>query len=77
MQFIFKDWSGQLMYSSSLFCPTKDEKAYKIRQYKHLTEAQRYQIEALKKAGNSQQEIAYIIGVSSSTISREVKRNTG
>ncbi|MCK5189201.1 MAG: IS30 family transposase, partial [Methylococcales bacterium] len=37
----------------------------------------RYQIEALKKAEKKQNEIAKIIGVSASTISRELCRNTG
>ena len=48
-----------------------------MKQYKQLTEAQRYQIYALKKAETSQVEIALIIGVSAPTISRELKRNTG
>ena len=45
--------------------------------YHQLTEIQRYQIEALKKAKNKQKDIALIIGISASTISRELKRNTG
>ena len=48
-----------------------------MKKYSQLTEVQRYQIEALKKAKKDQQEIAVILGVSSSTISRELKRNTG
>lgn len=48
-----------------------------MKKYSQLTEVQRYQIEALKKAKKDQQEIATIIGVSTSTISRELKRNTG
>ena len=45
--------------------------------YKQLTHEQRCQIYALKKIGLSQQQIADIIGVSQSTISRELSRNTG
>ncbi len=45
--------------------------------YKQITEAQRYQIYALKKKEHSQNAIAEVIGVSPSTISRELKRNTG
>jgi IS30 family transposase len=43
--------------------------------YKQLTMAQRYQIEALKKEGLSQRAIALNIGVHYSTISRELRRN--
>ena len=45
------------------------------KNYFQLTLAQRYQIEALKTAGLKQNEIAKTIGVSESTISRELKRN--
>lgn len=45
------------------------------KKYKQLTLEQRYKIEALKIAGNNQNEIAAIIGVNRSTISREFKRN--
>lgn len=45
--------------------------------YTQLTREQRYQIHALMKAGKNQTEIAEIIGVHKSTISREVRRNTG
>jgi len=48
-----------------------------MKKYSQLTGVQRYQIEALKKAKKDQKEIAMIIGVSASTISRELKRNTG
>ena len=48
-----------------------------MKKYRQLTEAQRYQIEALKKAKKSQKEIAMIIEVSESTISRELRRNRG
>jgi IS30 family transposase len=42
---------------------------------KHLTKEQRYQIEAYVKAGKQQKWIAEELGVSNSTISRELKRN--
>ena len=45
--------------------------------YQHLTQEQRSQIQALKSIGSKQSEIAITIGVSASTISRELKRNTG
>jgi IS30 family transposase len=45
--------------------------------YKQLTYEQRCQIEVLKKSGMSQQAIADTVGTSQSTISRELKRNTG
>ena len=48
-----------------------------MRGYTQLTQEQRYQIYALKKAGLNQTEIAVIIGVDKGTISRELKRNSG
>ena len=42
-----------------------------------LTEHERYQIYALKKAGHSQKEIATTLGRSPGTISRELRRNSG
>ncbi len=45
------------------------------KNYFQLTLAQRYQIEALKKAGLKQNEMAKAIGASASTISRELNRN--
>ena len=45
--------------------------------YHPLTEYQRYQIYALKKAGHDQQSIATTLEVSASTISRELRRNSG
>lgn len=44
--------------------------------YKHLTFVQRCKISAFWKAGYQQKEIAAEIGVSPSTISRELKRNS-
>lgn len=48
-----------------------------MRNYKQLAQEQRYQIYALKKAGLYQTTIAKIVGVHKSTISREIKRNSG
>lgn len=45
--------------------------------YTQLTCEQRYQIYALLKIEHSKQEIAKIIGVHKSTVSREIRRNTG
>ena len=48
-----------------------------MKTYSQLTQEQRYQIYALKKTGHSQSEIAAVIGVHKSTVSRELKRNRG
>lgn len=48
-----------------------------MKSYTQLTEEQRYQISAHRKAGYNQSEIALIIGVSKSTLSREIQRNQG
>lgn len=45
--------------------------------YTQLTQVQRYQIYALMKAGFNQTQIANIVGVHKSTISRELRRNRG
>jgi IS30 family transposase len=45
--------------------------------YTQLTQEQRYHIWALKKAGLNQTAIAQEVGVHKSTISRELRRNTG
>lgn len=45
--------------------------------YTHLTQEERYQIYALKKAGHKQSEIARVLERSESTISRELARNCG
>ncbi len=45
--------------------------------YKQLTQEERYQIYALKKAGMNQKEIAEDLKRSPSSISRELKRNKG
>lgn len=46
-----------------------------MKKFKQLSLEQRYQIEALLKAEKNQTEIASIVGVHKSTISRELKRN--
>ena len=48
-----------------------------MRGYTQLVYEQRYQIQALMKAGHNQTEIAEILGVHKSTISRETCRNHG
>src|SRR5512147_1301339 len=48
-----------------------------MRTYHQLTQEQRYQIYALRKTGHSRTEIAEVIGVHKSTVSRELKRNRG
>ena len=45
--------------------------------YTQITQEERYQIYALKKAGLCQSKLAKVLGRSASTISRELKRNTG
>ena len=48
-----------------------------MRTYHQLTQAQRYQISALRKAKHTLAEIAEIIGGHKSSVSREMKRNRG
>ena len=48
-----------------------------MKTHKQMTEGQRVQIAALKKAGALNKEIAVIVETSETTISRELKRNTG
>jgi len=45
--------------------------------YKHLSQAERYQIHALMKVGHNQSQIAKVLDRSKSTISRELSLNTG
>lgn len=54
--------------------PARDAR---MKIYKQLTYEQRCQIYALKKTGLSQNKISQQLQVSQSTISRELKRNTG
>jgi IS30 family transposase len=48
-----------------------------VRTYTQLTQEQRYQISVLLKAGHIQSEIARLIKVHKSTVSREFRRNRG
>ena len=48
-----------------------------MRAYKQLTEEDRIEIYAMKQAGKQQNQIAAALGVSRSTVSRELARNTG
>src|SRR5437773_888199 len=48
-----------------------------MRTYHQLTQEQRYQIYALKKTGHSGSEIADVMDVHKSTVSRELRRNRG
>jgi len=48
-----------------------------MREYKHLTQKQRYQICILKQLGHKQIVIAKRFGLPRSTISRELRRNRG
>lgn len=45
------------------------------RSYRHLTQADRDRLQALRDAGTKQNEIANILGVDPGTISREIARN--
>ena len=53
---------------------SQEKYSKKTKKKKHLTEKDRYQIEALLKAKKKAQEIAEIIGCSKRTIEREIKR---
>lgn len=46
-----------------------------MRTYHQLTQAQRYQISALRSLGHTYEEIARVIHVHKSTVSREIARN--
>ena len=48
-----------------------------MKSYHQLTQEQRYQIYALRKTKHSLSEIATVIGVHKSSVSRELKRNRG
>ena len=48
-----------------------------MRKYRRITYEDRCQIYALSKRGASQEDIARILGVSQSTVSRELWRNRG
>ena len=48
-----------------------------MRKYRQLTEEDRIEIYALLQAGKRQNQIAAVLGVHRSTVSRELSRNTG
>lgn len=48
-----------------------------MKGYTQLTQAQRYQIHILMKAEHTQTEVAELLDVDKSTISRELRRNSG
>ena len=48
-----------------------------MQHYSQLTSEQRYQIYALNKKNHTMTEIAEVIGVHKSTVSCELRRNTG
>ncbi len=48
-----------------------------MRNYKQLTQTERYQIYALRKANKNPTEISRVLGRHKSTIYRELKRNLG
>ena len=45
--------------------------------YTQFSQGQRYQMEALLKAGHNQIKIATILSIHKSTVSRELRRNQG
>ncbi|QCE43131.1 helix-turn-helix domain-containing protein [Psychroserpens sp. NJDZ02] len=47
-----------------------------MKHYKQLTLLQRYQISTLLQTGITITQLAKIIGINKSTVSRELKRNT-
>lgn len=50
-------------------------KKYNKRSYRHLIQADRDRLQALRDVGTKQKEIARILGVNPGTISREIARN--
>ena len=68
--------NGQLVYFPGPFQTQLPTEAL-MGTYHPLTEYQRYQMYALKKAGHDQQSIAATVSVSPSTICRELRRNQG
>ena len=48
-----------------------------MRNYNQLTQTERYQIYALRKANKNPTEISRVLGRHKSTIYRELKRNLG
>ena len=66
---------GQAAIAYELFVPARMRGI--MKGYTQLTQEQRYQIYVLMKAEKSQTEIADLIGVHKSTLSREINRNSG
>ena len=79
---------AKVLANSSSKCNTKRTKAPRggskdlndylrvmKKKYNHLSQEQGYTIDRLLKQGKSQSEIAKIIGVHRSTVSREIARN--
>jgi len=65
-------WLRMFSIQGFLTCQSK-----LLMTYKHLSQAERYQIHALMKAGHDQSQIAKVLDRNKSTISRELSRNTG
>ena len=57
--------------------PRQPSQRSTMRTYSQLAQAQRYQIYALRKTRHSLAEIATVIGVHKSSVSRELERNRG
>src|SRR4029077_10147034 len=68
------DFSSQSRCASTTFC---DCKRSPMSKYRRVTYEDRCQIGALSKGGTSQECIASVLGVSQSTVSRELRRNRG
>lgn len=66
---------GQAAIAYELFVPARMRGI--MKRYTQLTQDQRYQIYILLKAEKTQTEIADLIGVHKSTVSRELARNSG
>ena len=60
-------------YISLLIHPPHEEEL--MKEYTQLTLPQRYEISALHKVGQGPTQLARIVGVHRTTISRELKRN--
>ena len=56
---------------------TLEEREALMRNYNQLTQTERYQIYALRKANKNPTEISRVLGRHKSTIYRELKRNLG
>ena len=61
----------------NLHLSTLEEREALMRNYNQLTQTERYQIYALRKANKNPTEISRVLGRHKSTIYRELKRNLG